>query len=100
MAYCLKEEIDSMTTIAGTSQSTQKGDSNDDSISRILNRGLAIGSGSHLLLIVLKLIGVDGGRWIFPGRGLWEVYPAMMSVPFATGASMLIHTILCLATCS
>jgi hypothetical protein len=100
MAYCLKEGIDSVPTTACTSQSTHKGDSNDDDLSRILNRGLAIGSGSHLLLIALKLIGVDGGGWIFPGRGLWEVYPAMMSVPFATGVSMLIHAVLCLATSS
>ena len=65
--------------------------------SRTLRRGLVIGSGCHLLLIFLKIIGVDGGGLLFPGRGLWEVYPAMISVPFATGVSLGIHGVLCYA---
>ena len=30
--------------------------------------------------------------------GLWEVYPAMMAVPFAAGVSILVHAIVCFAT--
>lgn len=67
---------------------------------RTLRKGLAVGSASHLLLIFLKLIGVDGGGWIFRGCGLWDVYPALISVPFAAGASMAVHGILCLAALS
>ena len=46
-------------------------------------------------LIALKLNGVDGGG--FPGRGLWEVYPVIISVPFAAGVSILVHAIACYA---
>ena len=67
---------------------------------KILRNGLARGSGSHILLLFLKLIGVDGGGWIIPGNGLQEVYPAMISVPFSTGASLAVHVILCYAACS
>jgi len=84
MAFCLKE---------GGERDCRK-------TKRILSRGLAMGSGSHIFLIALKLIGVDGGGWIFPGRGLWEVYPAMMAVPFAAGVSMIVHAIVCYATYS
>ncbi len=93
MVYCLKEgDAD---PVPNTDDSSQ-----NDTIKRTLSRGLAIGSGSHLLLIALKLIGVDGGGYVFPGRGLWDVYPAMMSVPFSAGVSMLIHAIVCHAGCS
>ena len=92
MAYSLKE-------ITEQAPSNDKVENHDD-IKRLLRRGLAIGSGSHLVLIALKLIGVDGGGFIFPGRGLWEVYPAMISVPFTTGMSLLVYAILFLATCS
>ena len=95
MLYCLKEGINSVPKTAGKSLSKE-----NDNLKRTLNLGLAIGSGFHLALIALKLIGVDGGGWILPGSGLWEVYPAMMSVPFAAGVSMLVHAVVCIATCS
>jgi hypothetical protein len=68
------------------------------SIRESLRVGLLLGTGSHLLLVILKLVGVDGGGLILQGRGLWDVYPAMMSVPFSAGASMIIYGILCLAS--
>lgn len=64
-----------------------------------LRRGLGIGSALHLLLILLKLIGVDDGGLLLPGRGLWTWYPAMMAVSFATGASCVVHLMTCLACC-
>jgi len=95
IAYCLKEwnhvDLSSLTSNERSKEEV------NCSIRKTLRVGLAIGSGAHLLLIFLKLIGVDGGGWIFPGRGLQEVYPAMISVPFATGVSLTIHAILCFA---
>jgi hypothetical protein len=85
-AYCLKDASD-------------RGTGNTKEVSRI-RRGMLIGSSAHLSLLVLKLIGVDGGGFILPGRGLWEVYPAMLSVPFATLCSTVLHILVCFVACS
>lgn len=58
---------------------------------------LLVGSSLHLTLIALKLIGVDGGGFLLPGNGFWEVYPAILAVPFATASSLLIHLLVCIA---
>ena len=83
-AFCLKE----------SAESGAEGDENQ--ISR-LRKGMMIGSTLHLLLLMLKLIGVDGGGLLLPGRGLWEVYPAMLAVPFATASSIIVHALVCFA---
>ncbi|KAL7534603.1 hypothetical protein ACHAXR_008644 [Thalassiosira sp. AJA248-18] len=77
VAFCLKERTDDTSVIRAT-----------------LRKGLVVGTSAHLCLIFMKIIGVDGGGLIFPGRGLWEVYPAMVNVPFAAGVSFATHAIL------
>ncbi len=89
LAFCQKENLD----FAVESHNQRK----DMQLRATLCSGLALGTSAHLLLIFLKIIGVDGGGLIIPGRGLWEVYPAMISVPFATGASLSVYAILCVA---
>jgi len=72
-------------------------DVNERSVQNVLRRGIGLGSAVHLALIFLKIIGVDGGGLIFKGRGLWEVYPAMIAVPFAASCSFAVYTLLCFA---
>jgi len=72
-------------------------DDSEISIQKILRRGIGLGSAAHLALIFLKIIGVDGGGLIFKGRGLWEVYPAMIAVPFAASCSFAVYALLCFA---
>lgn len=86
VAYCLKDAVEQNQV--------------DIAVFSTLRRGLGWGSALHLTLIALKLIGVDDGGLLLPGRGLWEVYPAMVAVPFATTMSLLIYAIVCLAAFS
>jgi len=75
-------------------------DDDERSVQKILRRGIGFGSAAHLALIFLKVIGVDGGGLIFKGRGLWEVYPAMIAVPFAAACSFTVYALLCFAVCT
>ena len=58
-----------------------------------LSNGLMLGSVLHSSLILLKLIGIDGGGFLLPGNSLWEVYPDMLAVPFCTTVSLLLHSL-------
>jgi hypothetical protein len=57
-----------------------------------LRRGLFVGALGHLGLIVAKVIGVDGGGLLSPGRGLWELYPSLVKASGAATLLMVIFT--------
>ena len=82
VSYSLKDAVEG-------GESLRDGSSLD-----VLRRGLTIGSFLHLVLVALKLIGVDGGGFILPGDGLWKVYPMMLKEPFAGIVAILTY---CLA---
>lgn len=86
VSYCLKDAADRDRLSASTFQT--------------LARGLFLGSLLHTILILLKVVGLDGGGYLLPGRGLWEVYPAMLAVPVASTLSVLLHMLICLTTAS
>jgi hypothetical protein len=65
-----------------------------------LRRGMAIGAGGHLLLLAMKLMGVDGGGLVWPGGGLWRYYPSMAAVPFTAASSAVIYFLLWVAACT
>mmetsp|Transcript_112921 Transcript_112921/g.291957 ORF Transcript_112921/g.291957 Transcript_112921/m.291957 type:complete len:112 (-) Transcript_112921:28-363(-) len=60
----------------------------DASTFRTLRRGFACMSGVHLLLVGLKLAGIDGGQ-----AGLRMFYPGALSCPKASLASFAMHAL-------
>ena len=65
-----------------------------------LRNGLRLGCGLHLLLLAAKIIGVDGGGLLLPGRGLWLYYRNMMKVPFAAACAGATHALALFVTCT
>jgi hypothetical protein len=65
-----------------------------------LRRGMAIGTGGHVLLLAMKVMGVDGGGLVWPGGGLWRYCPSMAAVPFTAASSAAIYFLLWSAACT
>jgi len=53
-----------------------------------LKNGIAWGCCWHVVLLLLKLVGIDGGGLLLSGDGLQTTYTSMMKVPIALGAQM------------
>jgi hypothetical protein len=75
-AYCLKDA------------SEQQGNEYHNEPAVRIRRGLGIGAAAHLGLVVAKVIGVDGGGLLLPGRGLWKDYPSLVAASGAATALM------------
>lgn len=64
--------------------------SNDNkTIYTTLRRGLGVGALLHIGLVMAKVIGVDGGGLLVPGKGLWQDYPSFVN---ASGSSIVLMT--------
>jgi len=74
-------------------------DKDCDAVHDILGRGLGVGAAVHVVLVALKLIGVDGGGLLLPGRGLQENYPSLVGASRAATLLMIAtYSVLPLAT--
>jgi hypothetical protein len=86
-AYCLKDASERSTTTTTAANNT-------------LRRGLFVGALGHLGLLLAKVIGVDGGGLLLPGRGLWELYPSLMKASGAATLLMVVtYSVLAVGTC-
>uniref|UniRef100_A0A7S4J4Q2 Uncharacterized protein n=1 Tax=Odontella aurita TaxID=265563 RepID=A0A7S4J4Q2_9STRA len=100
VSYCIKDRLEKEEIDIDDDDDDSSADGRDEEMFAALRRGLTVGSSAHASLVLLKLAGADGGGLIFPGRGLWEVYPAMMAVPFSAAASVAVHALLIAAGCT
>jgi len=67
------------------------GSSNEDQdASRVLRRGLGIGSAAHLALVIAKIVGLDGGGLLLAGNGLKEYYPSLVGASGAASFTMIL----------
>lgn len=64
-----------------------------------LRHGLAIGSAAHLFVIALKLSGIGSGL-VLPGKGPWQFYPNVLSMPFTTGVSLATYALALFVSCT
>jgi hypothetical protein len=81
--YCLKD----------ASERSSSSDTNTNittAANNTLRRGLFVGAVGHLGLLLAKVIGVDGGGILLPGKGLWELYPSLVK---ASGAATLLMVV-------
>jgi hypothetical protein len=80
-AYCLKD---------ASERSSSHNTTTTIAANNTLRRGLFVGAVGHLGLLLAKVIGVDGGGLLLPGRGLWELYPSLMK---SSGAATLLMVV-------
>ena len=56
----------------------------------VLRRGIGLGAMLHISLVWAKIIGLDGGGFLLPGRGLWQDYPSLVKASGAATSLMMI----------
>lgn len=71
---------------------SQRGRIHSGTTFRYLRYGLIASSGAHLLLVALKLAGIDGGR-----AALREFYPGTLACPKVALASLVMHALVVFA---
>mmetsp|Transcript_120959 Transcript_120959/g.301835 ORF Transcript_120959/g.301835 Transcript_120959/m.301835 type:complete len:497 (-) Transcript_120959:223-1713(-) len=71
---------------------SQRGRIHSGTTFRFLRLGLIASSGAHLVLVALKLAGIDGGM-----EGLVKFYPGVLSCPKVGAASLMMHALVVFA---
>lgn len=87
-SFCLFQE--KATTVTTTPKSTQLSQ---------LQKGLGWGAFLHIALVLAKIVGLDGGGLLLPGRGLWKDYPSLVKASKAATGLMMVTYSLLVYTC-